>query len=116
MYSVDMMFNTADVAHRMRENGDVIPYVAPGMDTMRFLKKRTRRMTLLNVVFLLVLTVLPDAVCAWLNITSFSFFGTSLMIAISMLFDTSLRIRATCIHNDKRFILFPEFNSEIRMK
>lgn len=104
-FASEMSFNSADVANNMRKNGNVIPYVQPGEDTVAYLERRRKILSVVNVLFLIVLSVLPDLVCTHLHVT-FSFLGTSLIIVIAMLFDTALRLRAVSIHNDNRFNLF----------
>jgi preprotein translocase subunit SecY len=101
-----LAFSADEIADGMKKNGDVIPGVNPGADTVAFLHRRRKVMATINVVFLLVIATLPDFVCAKLNITSFNFLGTSLIIVISMLFDTAMRLRAASIHNDKKYAFF----------
>lgn len=105
-FSSGLTFSPDEIADGMKKNGDVIPGVNPGADTVDFLEKRRVKMSMINVVFLLVIAILPDFLCAKFGITAFSFLGTSLIIIISMLFDTALRLRAASIHNDKQFKLF----------
>lgn len=102
-----LSYNSADITNNMRKNGDVIPYVQPGAETVQYLERRRRIMSCINVFFLLILTVLPDAICTRIGV-SFPFIGTSMVIVIAMLFDTALRMRAVSIHNDKHFSLFRE--------
>lgn len=102
-----LSYNSADIANNMRKNGDVIPYVQPGAETVQYLERRRKIMSCINVLFLLILTVLPDAICTRIGV-SFPFIGTSMIIVIAMLFDTALRMRAVSIHNDKHFSLFWE--------
>lgn len=105
-FSSELSFSSSEIANSMKRNGNVIPNVNPGEDTVKFLERRRKVMSMVNVVFLLVIAIVPDLVCSLLNITSFTFLGTSLIIVISMLFDTSLRLRAASLHNDKKFKLF----------
>lgn len=105
-FSSSLSFSPDEIADSMKKNGNVIPDINPGQDTVRFLEKRRKVMSAINVVFLIVIAVIPDLVCSLLGIQNFTFLGTSLIIIISMLFDTALRTRAASIHNDKQFRLF----------
>lgn len=107
IFSAQMSFSPEEAADGMKKNGDVIPGVNPGQETARYLAKRRNVMAALNIGFLLVISTVPDFICARLGITEFTFLGTSAVIVISMLFDTSLRARAASLHNDKKFLLFP---------
>lgn len=105
-FSSSLSFSVDEIADSMKKNGNVIPNINPGADTVKFLEKRRKVMSSVNVVFLVVLAIVPDFICSILGITSFTFLGTSLVIIIGMLFDTALRFKAVSLHNDKRFKLF----------
>lgn len=107
-FASSLSFSSDEIADSMKKNGNTIPGVNPGADTIKFLEKRRKIMTIINVLFLLVIALVPDFICTKLNISEFSFLGTSLIIIISMLFDTALRLRAASIHNDNSFRLFDE--------
>lgn len=106
LFSSELSFSSNEIADAMKKNGNIIPGVNPGRETVEYLEKRRKIMSMVNIVFLLVIAILPDMICTYLGISSFSFLGTSLIIVISMLFDTSLRMQAVSIHNDKKFGLF----------
>lgn len=107
-YSADLAFSADEIADTMRKNGDVIPGVEPGKQTVKYLSKRKNVMTFINIIFLLLIVTLPDAICAWLKISSMSFIGTSLIIVISMIYDEHLRLRAACLPKSRKYALFPE--------
>lgn len=105
-FGSSLTFSSDEIADSMKKNGNVIPGVNPGADTVKFLERRRRVMSVINVVFLLVIAIVPDFVCSLLGITSFTFLGTSLIIIVNMLSDTALRARAASLHNDRQFQLF----------
>lgn len=105
-FSSSLAFSSDEIADSMKKNGNVIPGINPGDDTVKFLEKRRKVMSAINIIFLLVIAIVPDLLCSILGIHSFTFLGTSLIIIINMLFDTALRTRAASIHNDKQFRLF----------
>lgn len=106
LFSSMLTFNTAEVADHMKKNGNVIPGINPGEDTIKYLERRRKIMSCVNVIFLIVVATIPDLICAKVGITQFTFLGTSLIIIVNVLFDTSLRLKAAAIHNDKKLDLF----------
>jgi preprotein translocase subunit SecY len=105
-YSTMLTFSPEEIADNMKKSGDVIPGVNPGKDTISYLLKRRRTVTTVSIAFLLAIVVLPDAIGVWLGISNFTFMGTSLIIVISMISDTYLRMKAATIHNEKSFRMF----------
>lgn len=101
-----LSFSSEELADSMKKNGDVIPGVKPGSETVAFFERRRKVMSLINVLFLLVIALLPDFICTRLGLIHFTFLGTSLIIIVSCLFDTALRLRAASIHNDRHYSLF----------
>ena len=101
-----MSFSAEELADNMKKNGDVIANVKPGEESIRFFEKRRLVLTVLNILFLLVIVILPELICSLLGIGGFSFIGTSLIIVIAMLTDTSMKLRAESIHNSRRHRLF----------
>ena len=106
-YSADLAFSADEIADTMRKNGDVIPGVEPGKATVKYLSKRKNVMTFINIIFLLLIVTLPDAICTWLKVSSMSFVGTSLIIVISMIYDERLRLRAALLPKSRKYALFP---------
>lgn len=106
-YSAMLAFSPEEAADGMKKGGDVIPGVNPGTETAAYLKKRRNAATVLNILFLLVISVLPDFICARVGITSLSFLGTSMIVVVNMLYDTYTRIRAETLHLNRTFALFP---------
>ena len=64
-------------------------------------------MTGLNLAFLILITIVPEAVATATGNGQLSFAGTSLIIVISMLEDEYRRLRAETIHGSRKFDLFP---------
>lgn len=100
-----LSFNSAEIADNMRKNGDVIKGVTPGDATIQYLEKRRVVMTAINLIFLFLIAVVPDAVCARLGLTQLNFLGTSMIIVISTLNDLFLRIRAATVYKKDKYRL-----------
>lgn len=101
-----MMFLPEEIADNMRRQGDVIQSVAPGDATVRYLKKRQKALTVINVVFLGGFTVLADLICMRIGLSQITFLGTSLIIIVSTLCDVQFSIQAAAVHQRKRYHLF----------
>lgn len=105
-YYSNYSFNSAEIAARMRQCGDTIPGISPGLETELYLEKRRKVMTGVCIAFLLVLSIVPDFVCAAKDINNLPFLGTSLVIIINVLFDSAARLKAACMHLSPKFELF----------
>lgn len=104
--SSKMTFSSAEIADRMKRNGDVIENVKPGEPTIQYLEKRRRVASGIGFFFLVAVSVLPDLVCSLLSISQVQFFGTSMLIVMSTLCDMILRIKAATVHRRNRYRIF----------
>lgn len=101
-----LSFNSAEIADNMRKNGDVIKGVTPGDATIRYLEKRRFVMTVVNLMFLFLIAVVPDAICARLGLTQLNFLGTSMIIVTNTINDLFLRMRAATVYKKDKYRLF----------
>lgn len=108
VYASKLSFSAPDIANRMRERGDVIPGVRPGEETEQYLDKRRRKLSIISAVLIIIIAILPDFVFARLDITGFSFMGTSLIILMAAFFDLRLRITGLLKQHNKKYSLFKE--------
>lgn len=108
VYASKLSFSAPDIANRMRERGDVIPGVRPGEETEQYLDKRRRKLSIISAVLIIIVAILPDFVFARLNITGFSFMGTSLIILMAAFYDLRLRITGLLKQHNKKYSLFRE--------
>lgn len=108
VYASKLSFSAPDIANRMRERGDVIPGVRPGEETEQYLDKRRRKLSIISAVLIIIIAILPDFVIAKLNITGFSFMGTSLIILMAAFYDLRLRITGLLKQHNKKYSLFKE--------
>lgn len=108
VYASKLSFSAPDIANRMRERGDVIPGVRPGEETEQYLDKRRRKLSIISAVLIIIIAILPDFVFAKLNITGFSFMGTSLIILMAAFYDLRLRITGLLKQHNKKYSLFKE--------
>lgn len=108
VYASKLSFSAPDIANRMRERGDVIPGVRPGEETEQYLDKRRRKLSIISAVLIIIIAILPDFVFARLDITGFSFMGTSLIILMAAFYDLRLRITGLLKQHNKKYSLFKE--------
>lgn len=102
-----MSFSAEEVADTMRRNGDVMPGVNPGADTAREFRWRQRRLTIISVIALGILTLVPDIIADRSGMVMLLMNGTSLVIVAGVLMDEARRITARTRSGSRRFRLFP---------
>lgn len=106
MYASKLTFSSPDVANRMREQGDVLPDVAPGKATEQYLERRRKKLARLAAALLILIVIVPDFALVRLNIRGFSFMGTSLIIMMAAFWDLRLQITGLLKHHNQKYVLF----------
>ncbi|HUD20464.1 MAG TPA: preprotein translocase subunit SecY [Candidatus Saccharimonadales bacterium] len=92
-----IVFQPEQVAENLQKQGSFIPGVRPGSETVAFLKYTTTRITVIGAVFLAIIAVLPKAVSSGLNITSLTIGGTSVLIVVSVVIETSRMLNSQIV-------------------
>lgn len=90
-----MQFRPDQIASDMKKNGAFIPGIRQGKPTQEYLETSMNRITLVGAVFLALIAILPTIVSRILSVdTSISHFfgGTSLLILVGVILDTSKQI------------------------
>ena len=105
MFCSQLSFNALEVAENMKKNGDVIKNIKPGEETVKYLEKRRITLTYINVIFLCIITIIPDMIFVKMGITQLSFIGTSMIIVCSTFNDMAHRIRAMAIQKDPKYTI-----------
>ena len=87
-----IVFKPDEISDQLKQNGGAIPAIRPGKPTEEYLRKVSKRMTMLDALFLMAVSVLPTIVSAFtpLNLT---FGGTSLLILVGVATETVERIK-----------------------
>ena len=102
-----MSYNAHEIANRMKMTGDVIEGVLPGDPTVDYLDRRRKWMSNIGFLFLAFLSLIPDAVFAYMGISQISFFGSSMIIVFSTLRDLEMRMKSMILlKRRRRFQLF----------
>ncbi len=91
-FYVAIQFDPHQQADIIRKQGGYIPGIRPGPPTERYLAGILQRITLPGSVFLAVVALLPSVALALWHITSYPFFGTTLLIAVGVALETMKQI------------------------
>ncbi len=95
-------FHPEQIASDMKKNGAFIPGVRQGKPTEEYLEKSMGRLTLVGAVFLAIIAILPNIVGRLLSVDptiSHFFGGTSLLILIGVVLDTTKQMESHLLMN-----------------
>jgi preprotein translocase subunit SecY len=91
-FYTSIVFNSVDLSENLKKQGAFIPGVKPGSATADYIDGVLGRITLPGSLFLAIVAVFPIMVAKWLNVPSFQFAGTSILIVVGVLLDTISQI------------------------
>lgn len=80
------------LSENLQKQSGFIPGVRPGVETAQFLKYTISRITVIGAIFLAVIAVLPTILQGTLNMPSLVIGGTSVLIVVSVVIDTSRQL------------------------
>ena len=84
---MEIIFNPIDVSNNLKRSGAVIPDVRPGEETEEYIKNVSKPIILIGAIMLALLCTIP-LICSGVFGVSITFGGTSLIIIVSVLFET----------------------------
>ncbi len=90
-------FHPEQIASDMKKNGAFIPGIRQGKPTQDFLEETMNRITLAGAVFLAFIAILPTLIGKFIGVDaniSYFFGGTSLLILVGVVLDTSKQIES----------------------
>ncbi len=90
-------FHPEQIASDMKKNGAFIPGIRQGRPTQDYLESTMNRITFVGAVFLALIAILPNVVGRVLSVDSnitYFFGGTSLLILVGVVLDTSKQIES----------------------
>lgn len=90
-YYQALNLNEQEIALQLKQRGGVIPGIRPGFPTELYLQKQMKWLTLFGGMCLCVIAVLPLLVSKGIGVSSLSFFGTSIIITVSVIYETRER-------------------------
>ncbi len=91
-FYVYVAFDPHQQADIIRKQGGYIPGIRPGSPTERYLAHILNRITWPGALFLGAVAVTPSLLMAAWNITSYPFYGTTLLIAVGVALETMKQI------------------------
>lgn len=87
-----IVFQPTQVADNLQKQGSFIPGIRPGNETVRFIGYTITRITAIGALFLAVIAVLPIVLQETVNIPTLVIGGTSILIIVSVIIETSRQI------------------------
>ncbi len=91
-----VVFNPQETADNLRKYGGFIPGIRPGAKTAEYIDYVLTRITVVGAIYLAVVCVLPEVLTSIAGV-QFTFGGTSLLIAVSVMMDTVAQIQSHLI-------------------
>ena len=94
-FYLTISFNPVEVANNLQKNGGTILGYRPGKPTSDYINKVLKRITLIGALFLGIVAILPFIVAAIdSNMQAFMFGGTSILIVVGVVLDTTREIES----------------------
>lgn len=94
-FYLTISFNPVEVANNLQKNGGTILGYRPGKPTSDYINKVLKRITLIGALFLGVVAIFPFIVAAIdSKMNSFIFGGTSILIVVGVILDTTREIES----------------------
>ncbi len=100
-----VVFKPEEIAENMKKNGGFILGIRPGKPTEEYLEKVMERITLAGSIALAIIAVVPTLMTKVLNINSFYFGGTAVIIVVGVALDTVHEIEAQLLMRHYQGIL-----------
>lgn len=100
-----VVFKPDEIADNMKKSGGFILGIRPGKPTEEYIEKIMERITLAGSVALSVIAVVPTIMTRVLNIHSFYFGGTAVIIVVGVALDTVHEIEAQLLMRHYQGIL-----------
>ena len=104
-YYTYITFNPMEVANNMKKQGGFIPGIRPGKPTSDYLQKILHYIIFIGAVGLTLICLIPIVFSGFMNMSSLSFTGTSLIIVVSVILETMKAIESQMmVRNYKGFL------------
>ena len=103
-FYASISFNPQDIAKNIQQQGGNIPGIRSGPNTVAYLARTSKRLTLFAAIFLAVLATLPTLLSVWQNVR-IPFAASSMLIAVSVSLETMRQVEAQLVmRNYKGFL------------
>ena len=91
-FYTSIAFNTSEVANNLKKNGGTINGIRPGHPTIEYLNKQLKYLVFIGTAGLLVLATIPMVISGIFSLGNLSFGGTTIIIAVSVIFETKKKL------------------------
>ena len=95
-FYTSISFNPVDMAKNIQQQGGMIPGIRSGKNTVDYLSRTSRRLTLFGALFLAFLASVPTLLTAGLN-TNIPFAASSMLIAVSVALETTRQLESQLV-------------------
>lgn len=103
-FYASISFNPQDIAKNIQQQGGNIPGIRSGPNTVAYLARISKRLTLFAAIFLAILATLPTLLSAWQHVR-IPFAASSMLIAVSVALETMRQVEAQLVmRNYKGFL------------
>ena len=85
-------FNTNEIADNLKKSGGTIAGIRPGKPTVDYLNRQLKYMIFIGTCGLIILGTIPMLVSGLFGMSRLSFGGTTILIIVSVVFDTKKQI------------------------
>jgi preprotein translocase subunit SecY len=93
-FYTSITFEPKEISDNLQKNGGFIPGYRPGENTVSYLSKVSKKITLFGAIFLGLVAVLPMALEKVTNVTTFEIGGTSLLLIVAIAIEIKNAIEA----------------------
>ena len=89
-----IVFNPKEIANNIRKSGQTINGIRNGKETEEYLELQTNRIIWIGAAALSVVAILPNIIDAIFHVGQLSFAGTSMIIIVSVILETTKNIKS----------------------
>lgn len=99
-FSAIIFFKAEDLADELKKSGAFIPGIRPGGPTRKFLEFVVTRITFAGALFLSTIAIMPSLAQMATGIQSLAIGGTSILIVVSVVLETSKQINSQLLSDN----------------
>ncbi len=99
-FSALLFFNAEDISKELKKSGAFLPGIRPGGATKAFLVHIVTRVTVAGALFLGLIAVMPSLAQRFTDIGSLAVSGTSVLIVVSVILETTKQIESMLVEQN----------------
>jgi preprotein translocase subunit SecY len=93
-FYTSVVMDPADTAENLRKYGGFLPGIRPGRRTAEYIDYVLTRLTVIGAAYITAVCLLPEALMASSQVSTYYFGGTSILIVVSVTMDTVAQIQS----------------------